>query len=99
MSQHIYHIALRKPDDEKRQFIVESDLIVTNEKITFESAKEIADKNNCDIYIQFLGILKPDKKQIEPISIEKYSKDDVKAQIEKWKNEEGFQDAINSKDI
>lgn len=99
MNQYIYHLSLRKPDDEKKKFIIETDVIVTRERITKEAAEEISEKNGCDLFIQFLGYLKPDKRFAEPIDITKYDDQAVKEKLEQWEKEEGFKNAIDNKDL
>lgn len=87
MKQHVYQFALRRADNEKKQFIIETDTVYTDDKFTEQQAQEISKKYQCDLKITYLGVLTPTKKE-EIIDIEYHSKDMIEAHIIAWKEKE-----------
>lgn len=82
--QFIYQFALRRADNEKKQFIIERETVYTDTKITEEQAYAISQKYGCDVQIVFLGILTPAKKE-EIINKEFHSKELIQEYLEVWK--------------
>jgi hypothetical protein len=64
MKQYVYQIALRRADNEKKQFIIERDMVYTETPITEEQGYNISQKYECDIEITLIGILTPTKKEV-----------------------------------
>ena len=87
MKQHVYQFALRRADDEKKQFIIETDTVYTENKLTNEQAAEISAKYKCDVKITYIGQLAPTKNE-EVITVDYHSKEMIAAKIEEWKEKE-----------
>jgi len=86
MKNHVYQFALRRADNEKKQFIIETDLIYSEEKFTKEDLMQMSEKYECDIQITYLGQLTPPKKE-EVLSVEYHSKDQIEQNLTRWHNE------------
>ena len=52
---YIYQLAIRRKDDEKRQFIIENDMITTETLLDETLVQDIAEKHKCDVKVTFLG--------------------------------------------
>jgi len=83
MKNHVYQFALRRPDDKKKCFVIETDLVYADEKLSAEVLKEISEKHKCDIKVTYLGVLLPTKKE-ESISVDYHSKDMIQAYLDAW---------------
>ncbi len=84
---HVYQFALRRASDKKKQFIIESDLVYTDEKIQQETVNELAEKHKCDIRVTYLGLLKEAKKE-EILEATYHTKEMIEKTIFDWKEEE-----------
>ena len=87
MKQYVYQLSVRKPDHEKKKFIIETDTVYSEKKLNQESAEEISKKYFCDVMLLYLGELKPEKIEQEPIKSEYYTKKQIVKIIEKWEKE------------
>lgn len=87
MREYIYQLSLRKADDEMKKFRIESDTIITKEIITEEAVKEISNNNQCDVMVQFIGILNSKKVKDIPMEAIHYSHDDIETKLKEWKEE------------
>ena len=87
MSKYVYQLSIRKHDDEKKKFIIETDTIYSDKKLNKEKANEISKKYECDVMLLYLGELKPNIKENEPIKAEHYTKEDIGKIIERWQKE------------
>jgi hypothetical protein len=90
---YIYQLALRRKDDEKRQFIIENDMITTETMLDETFVKEIADKYQCDVQVTYLGeLISPQVEQI--LEAEYHTKEMIEQAINEWqeKQREEFTD-------
>jgi len=88
MKQYVYQFSLRKPNDEKKQFIIENDMIFTDDELTETKAKEISEKYKCDVLIQPIGYLITSKEKKEPLHVEYYNKQDIENYLNEWRKPE-----------
>jgi len=86
MKDHVYQFALRRADDKKKQFIIETDLVYSDVKLTKEDIMQISEKYSCDVQLTYLGRIIPPKNE-EIISIEYHSKEQIEQKLTEWKNE------------
>lgn len=84
MNQYVYQLSCRKPNDEKQKFIIESDTIIANRKMTEADANEMSKHYKCDIRLQYIGFLKSKKKLENPIDAFYYKKEDVESKLKDW---------------
>jgi len=84
---HVYQFALRRADDKKQQFIIENDLVYSEDKLSKEDIMLIAEKHRCDIQLTYLGRIVPPKNE-EIISIEYHTKEMIQASLDKWEMEQ-----------
>ena len=85
--QHVYQLAIRRADDEKKQFIIETDLVYNDEKLSKKFAEEISQGYKCDVKLTYLGRLL-ESKQDEVIDITYHSKEMIASYVEQWKEKE-----------
>jgi len=93
---YVYQLAVRKANDEKRQFVIEHDMITTEEQLTQEFVDETSKKYECDVSLTYLGeLIAPD---IE-VKMEKeyHTKDMIETKINEWqeKQREEFTSVTN----
>jgi len=86
MKSHVYQFALRRADNGKEQFIIEKDLIYTDEKLTREQMQSIADKNMCDVNLTYLGVITSPKKE-ENINIVYHTQKMIEENLKQWHRE------------
>lgn len=86
MITHVYQFALRRADNNKKQFIIERDLIYADHKLTREQIEDISVKYYCDVQITYLGQLTPTKKE-EIINVEYHTKEMIEENIFNWNKE------------
>ena len=87
MKTYVYQFALRRADDEKKQFIIETDLLLREKKFTEEEIKQISEKYKCDVKATCIGTLTPPKEEQE-INVEYHSKEMISTIINEWKDKE-----------
>jgi len=87
MKQHVYQFALRRADDERKQFVIETDTVYTENKLTKEQAEQIADTYKCDVKITYIGVLAPTKNE-EVITADYHTKEMIEEKIIEWKDKE-----------
>jgi hypothetical protein len=93
---HVYQLAVRKADDSKRQFIIEHDMITTEEQLTQEFVDQTSEKYQCDVSLIYLGeLIAPDVE----VKLEKefHTKEMIEIKINEWqeKQREEFTSATN----
>ena len=98
MSTHIYQFALRRADEVKKQFVIESDLVFAKKKLTKEEIQHLADRHACAIRLTYLGVLTPSKKE-EYIDAEYHTKDMIEKNINSWKENKGEQNDGQSESV
>ena len=87
MKTYVYQFALRRADDDKKQFIIETDLLLREKKFKEEEIKAMSEKYKCDMKVTLIGMLTPAKEEQE-ISIDYHSKDMISSIINDWKEKE-----------
>lgn len=87
MKQHVYQFALRRADDKRKQYVIESDLVYAEQKLTKEFVQEIAEKQKCDIRVTYLGVLTLAKNE-EVIDATYHTKEMIEETIFNWKEQE-----------
>ena len=85
MTQYVYQLAIRKPNDEIEKITIESDIIFADKKLTKKNAEDISKKHSCDVRLTYLGKLTKTNNENDIIDISYYTKDDINAIIEEWK--------------
>jgi len=84
---YVYQLALRRKDDEKRQFIIENDMITTETLLDELFVKEVADKHKCDVKVTYLGeLIAPEVEQI--LEAEYHTKEMIEAIINEWQEKQ-----------
>lgn len=83
---YVYQLAIRKSSDEKKQFIIEHDMITSEKKLDQEFVDETSEKYECDVQLTFLGeLIAPD----EAIEFQKefYTKEQIADLVQKWQDD------------
>jgi len=86
VNDHVYQFAIRRASDEKKQFIIETDTIYSDVKLTKADLMQISEKYECDVQITYLGKLVPPKNE-EVLSVEYHSKEQIEQNLTRWHNE------------
>lgn len=87
--QYLYQLSIRRADDIRKQFSIESDSIISNRKFTKEDAEEIAQNFGADVLIVFLGeLIPPKEKNLESFDIRHFSKEEIEEHTKKWNRSE-----------
>jgi len=86
VNDYVYQFAIRRASDVKKQFVIETDTIYSEEKLTKEDLMQLSEKYECDVQITYLGKLVPPKKE-EIISVEYHSKETIEQKLTQWHNE------------
>ena len=86
MREFVYQFALRRADNEKKDFVIERDLILTEKRFDAETLEAISKKNQCDIQVTFLGQLISNKKE-EVINIEYHTNEMIEEILNQWEKE------------
>ena len=93
---YVYQLAIRKANDEKRQFIIEHDMITTEEQLTQEFVDQTSEKYQCDVSLTYLGeLIEPEVEQ--KLEKEYHTQDMIESKINDWqeKQREEFTSATN----
>jgi len=93
---YVYQLAIRKADDEQRQFIIEHDMITTEQQLTQEFVDQTSEKYQCDVSLTYLGtLIEPDVE--EKLQKEYHTKDMIETKINQWqeKQREEFVNVTN----
>lgn len=88
---HVYQFALRRADDKEKKFIIESDLVYTDIKLTQEEVDTIAVKHECDIKVTYLGVLVPTKKE-EVLEAQYHTDEMIEKNLLNWREEDGLKE-------
>ena len=84
---YIYQLAIRRKDDEKRQFIIENDMITTETLLNETFVQDIAEKHKCDVKVTFLGeLIAPQIEQV--LEKEYHTKEMIEATINEWQEKQ-----------
>ena len=87
MKEHVYQLAIRRADDKRKQFVIESDLVYSEQKLTKEYVQEIAEKQKCDVRVTYLGVLTKAKNE-EILDGVYHTKEMIQDTIFNWKEKE-----------
>ena len=93
---YVYKLAIRKANDEKRQFIIEHDMITTEEQLTQEFVDQTSEKYQCDVSLTYLGeLIEPEVEQ--KLEKEYHTQEMIESKINDWqeKQREEFTSAAN----
>lgn len=96
MKKYIYQLAVRKADQEKKQYIIEHDIVISEKIFNDLDAQEMKNKYECDVQLVYLGELYESEQEIIIDAI--YNDHDmIEKQINEWKEKEreAFIDANN----
>lgn len=83
---HIYHLSLRRADDERRQFVIEHDMITTEELLDDDFVKKVSDKYQCDVKLDYLGELITPQSDIilDSLTASYYDDAFIASKIDEW---------------
>lgn len=84
---YIYQLALRRKDDDKRQFIIENDMITTETLLDESFVKEISEKYKCDVKVTLLGELISTEVEVI-LESEYHTKEMIEAAINEWQEKQ-----------
>lgn len=93
---YVYQLAVRKANDEKRQFVIEHDMITTEEKLTQDFVNQTSKKYECDVSLTYLGELIAPEDEVK-YEKEYHTKDMIETKINEWqeKQREEFTSVAN----
>jgi len=93
---YVYQLAIRKSNDEKKQFVIEHDMITSEKKLDQQFVNETSEKYQCDVKLTYLGELIPPDQTIE-YQMEYYTKEQIAEYIQKWQDDQvkEFNDNVN----
>jgi hypothetical protein len=94
--KYVYNLALRRADHEKKQYIIEHDMITTESLIDSIFAKEISDKYQCDVRIQYIGQLQESQEDTY-IDSNYHTEEMIQNTLQEWqeKQREEFNSGTN----
>jgi hypothetical protein len=96
----LYQLALRRLDNEQKQYIIEHDMITIEKEIDQSIIKEIANRYQCDVQATFIGDLIESETEIV-IDATYHTKEMIQKQLEIWQENQrkDFTNEINNQNL
>lgn len=90
---YVYQMTITRPDNEKKVFATERDLIFSEIKITKQKLHDISKQFKADVTVSYLGALvSPSEDEIMDYRVDYHTKKMLKAIRKEWKEEDGKKD-------
>jgi len=80
---YVYQFALRRADNEKKDFVIERDMVFTEKKVTMKTVEKMVNEFKCDVQMTYIGKLTPPKNETV-LSKDFHTKEMIESYLEKW---------------